>query len=251
MPPDEGAPPPATPAFGVIEPRRVLRCEADMDFIHCVKIEPDRLSLKTFEVVGVLDEDTGEDFMAARRIRNIIDGWTPLGIIYNTPLAGVLARGAHMHASLDGLGLQGIGEYCIDLKSPWGLFERLYTKQMITLSSTLGMYGLLPADSYTATYVHKGNRNAFQNLNRLFTVAQVRLPFVDSTMEDAHIRLYSKRPLLLGSSSDTFTVLAGEDIEAYYRDLETGTACDGQPHLRIEGPADIPAGGDATCTLSL
>ena len=35
--------------YAAIEPRRVLRCEADLDFIHCLHLDERRLSLKTFE----------------------------------------------------------------------------------------------------------------------------------------------------------------------------------------------------------
>ena len=235
--------------YAAIEPRRVLRCEADLDFIHCLRLDERRLSLKTFEPFRGANERI-DAFLPEDEAKALIDAWTPHGIIYSSPLAGRLVHGAHLHPSLADLHLHGIGEYCLDLDDPWGLFARRHTKQMLTLSAAFGYYGLIPTDAYPATLTHKANRNAYQNLNRLFTVCQVRLPFPDSTLDDAHIRLYTRRPLLLGDAP-SFEPLEGEALDAYYQGLSSRADCDGFPHLTIEGPGDVPAGGTVACHVQM
>ena len=169
-----------------IEPRRVLRTGADFDFIHCVRLDGRKLSLKTFEPYAGADE-AADAFLPETEVKALIGEWAPHGIVYSSPFAGRLVHGADLHPSLSGEHLHGIGEYCIDLDDPWGLFARRHPRCMLTLSAALGHYGLFPADSYPDTHAHKATRVADQNWRRRIIACQVHLPFPDSRLTDAHI----------------------------------------------------------------
>ena len=75
-------------------------------------------------------------------------------------------------------------------------------------------------------------------------------PFPDSRLTGAHIRLYARRPLLLGDAG-AFEVLDGEAVDAYYRGLWDRAACDGFPHLTLTGPAELRAGATAACAVQM
>ena len=115
--------------------------------------------------------------------------------------------------SWDGRDNDNIPHGRLDLDDPWGLFARRRPRQMLTLSAALGYYGLFPADSYPDTHTHKATRVGDQNWRRRIIACQVHLPFPDSRLTGAHIRLYARRPLLLGDA-DAFEVLEGEAVDA-------------------------------------
>ena len=100
-----------------IEPRRVLCAGAKFDFIHCVRLDERKLSLKTFESYIGADE-SADEFLPGPEVKALIGERTPHGIVYSSALAGRLVHGADLHPSLQGEHLHGIGEYCLDLDDP-------------------------------------------------------------------------------------------------------------------------------------
>ena len=141
-----------------IEPRRVLRTGANFDFIHCVRLDERKLSLKTFEpYIGRRRRRWTSSSPSPRSRRSSTSG-PPTASSTHRPSPGASFTAGDLHESLQGEHLHGIGEYCIDLDDPWGMFARRHPRRMLTLSAALGYYGLFPADSYPDTHTHKATR---------------------------------------------------------------------------------------------
>lgn len=232
--------------YSKIEPRRVIRTGSDLDILNVIKFDDHRFSIRVFGY-----EDWGHEWVAPSTVAAHINEFVPTGIIYRSPFRDLKVRGEDLHESLVGQVLYGIGEYCIDYGADrWNMHSVRDTKNLWMLTYDLDTRAVRPVFVYPETFLGKWGRDALGNHRRSLGICQIRLPFADSKITDAHIRLYTHRPLVIGDTATFQTLTAGE-VDDYYTGIADHTACDGQPHLKLACPDSIPPGGVATAKIQL
>ncbi len=230
--------------YATIKPRRVILCGGEIDALLHVKLDQSRLSIRVFGY-----DDWGTDFVSRDEITAALAEHVPTGIIYHPVFRDRKIAGKHLHYSLSGQVLYGIGEYCFDLDDErWELLGKRTTKNMYLLYYDLGTRCIRPMCVYPETLQSKAKRRTLNNREHAIVVAQIRLPYADSNFNEATIRLYTKRPLVLGDI-DKFEHI--ENHDDYYNPIATHQADGGQPCLKLTGPKSIIAGDETTLKVQL